>query len=118
MADTLADIYAAIPKMQCKPGCTRCCGPIPMNEEEARAFGPVPLERVGPGYVLSSCMDCPHSRGGSCAIYDRRPFICRLFGTAPDHPRLRCPEGCKPDKPLTAKQANALTQRFMTMKAA
>jgi uncharacterized protein len=59
----IQDIYALIPEVPCLPGCTACCQAFP--------------------YVCD--------RG--CTIYPVRPFICRLFGAAPN---LLCHLGARP----------------------
>lgn len=121
--DALAALYARIPSVDCIPGCTDCCGPIPVNREEARHFGPFPL--VGDqGIALSASLDCPNSSGGNCRIHDRRPFICRLFGTvdqlevADAERRMACPHGRKPSKPLTGAQVRALMVEYLELSGA
>lgn len=51
---------------------------------------------------------------GCCSVYDRRPFVCRLFGTSDDH-RLRCPHGCGPKRKLTKAQSDARTEEYMAV---
>ena len=60
-------LYKLIPSMDCIPGCTDCCGPVPLTSYEAQRFG----------------------------LYENRPLMCRLFGTV-DHPRMKCPHGKRP----------------------
>ncbi|MFI5296665.1 MAG: YkgJ family cysteine cluster protein [Polyangiales bacterium] len=67
-----------LPAMKCDAGCGACCGPAPASEAEyqkvlhvARSKGIVP-KRQG--------VTCPFFQGGTCQVYDARPFACRLFG--------------------------------------
>lgn len=112
---SLADIYARIPSVDCIPGCTDCCGVVPMNEAEAQVFG-APTEKMGIA-VISSAPKCPHSTKGCCDIHKDRPFTCRLFGTVREtrDPMLKqmvCPHGRLPKVPLTEAQARTLTRRY------
>ncbi len=100
----LEALYAAIPTFECKPGCSDCCGPVPFAKAE---WEPVKLVTR----IAGSCLDCSYSVGGKCSIYEHRPFMCRLFG-ATTEPKLQCPHGCAPAKPLTGKQAQILTARY------
>jgi Fe-S-cluster containining protein len=47
-----------------------------------------------------------------CSIYQARPFVCRLFGTA-DHERLKCPKGERPEQMLSAEEAEELINQFL-----
>lgn len=108
----LARLYAQIPTFECEPGCTDCCGPVPASDTEltrAPLLADI-VERLERG-----CLDCPYSLGGNCSVYADRPFICRLFGTAPEDERLRCPKGRAPTRPLTAAQAAALTNQYFSI---
>jgi len=99
-------IYDLVPEMECKEGCTDCCGPVPLSNWERDRIGaknnliyhPVKLE-------------CPYIKDGQCSVYEKRPFLCRLFGTV-DTMRLRCPHGRKPDKPLTEQQGMELIREY------
>lgn len=102
-AEALAAIYAKIPKFICKPGCTDCCGPVPFSKTE---WSVIKDKRT------ATCLDCPYSAGGSCAIYENRPFLCRIFG-ASEEPRLRCPHGCKPVFPLSIEETKKLTAEYI-----
>lgn len=102
--EKLIRIYAEIPAFTCKPGCTDCCGLVPFSRDEAAR---VPeREQIG--------CHCVHADKdiGRCTIYADRPFMCRLFGSAPAEPRLKCPHGCGPDKPLSSAKAKELTRRY------
>jgi Fe-S-cluster containining protein len=92
-------LYDKIPAFHCKDGCTDCCGVIFFSASE---WDQVTEKRQ------ATSLDCPYIEKGKCGIYEQRPYICRLFGST-DHPTLSCHHGCKPDRPLTRKECNALT---------
>ncbi|MFW6179744.1 MAG: YkgJ family cysteine cluster protein [Desulfohalobiaceae bacterium] len=99
----LQRLYDRIPSFRCMPGCTDCCGPVPFSRLE--------WQRVLDKRTGDASLTCPYARGGQCEIYDQRPFICRLMGATSD-PKLKCPRGCGPNKPLSARQAHRLTIRY------
>jgi len=101
----LKQIYAQIPAIECKPGCTDCCGPVPFSKTEWQL---IPEIRKGVS------INCPYSISGKCDIYDQRPFMCRIFGTA-DDPHLKCPHGCKPVKPLSKAGATEVTNQYLDL---
>lgn len=105
MNPLLRRLYEAIPPMQCKPGCTDCCGRVPFSRPEWAA---VPVKRR----QKDGCLDCPFIKAGVCSIYEHRPFICRLFAATED-PDLQCPHGCKPEHPLSQAQTDALVNAYM-----
>ncbi len=85
-------LYKEIPMLECKKGCTDCCGClIPFSPAE---WSRIKEKRTTSGFA------CPYSLEGKCDIYEQRPFLCRLFGTV-DEPVLRCPYGRRPENFLT-----------------
>lgn len=96
----LRQLYKEIPSFSCLLGCTGCCGPIPFTSSE--------WSRVRDKKKASG-IDCPYSLQGRCDIYDERPFICRLFGASED---LKCPRGCRPDKPLSVEKTRQLMRKY------
>ena len=112
-------VYRDIPSagMRCKSGCSDCCGPVPWSDAEiARVAVPLHAEWIDL-FGVRALQDpltgkCPFVTPAGCAVYDRRPFMCRLFGSTPSEPRLACPHGCRPSRTLTAPQAAALTCRY------
>lgn len=70
-----------LPPMRCDRGCGECCGPVPVTESEYRKVvfvaraKKLPPKRQG--------ITCPFFLDGTCAVYDARPFACRLFGHVP-----------------------------------
>lgn len=105
----LAQLYLAIPTFTCKPGCSDCCGPVPLAPAEWQKIS------MAPRKPSAGCLECTYQTADhSCSIYGDRPFLCRLFGATTDA-KLRCPHGCGPDKPLNAKQAAILTAKYMKL---
>lgn len=99
------EIYAKIPAFKCKQGCSDCCGIIVFARSE---WNQVKNRKTGKG------IDCPYICSEGCEIYKDRPFLCRIFG-ASDDPRLQCPHGCKPDKPLTIEESKELSDRYRAL---
>lgn len=83
----LHEIYNQIPTFNCIKSCTDCCGPIFMTGIE-RYLIEIPENFTG-------MTSCPWRGKGHCKIYDKRPLICRLFGTINDK-RLMCSFGKGP----------------------
>ena len=117
MTDPLHALYKRIPKvLGCRTGCSDCCGPVPMNAQEARVKAdPPPREFMGHTFtpLKPDCGTCAYATPEGCAIYEDRPFMCRLFATTVEEPLLTCPHGAKPVHPLSAKQVAALTAAYM-----
>lgn len=106
-------LYAKIPAWSCgQTGCSDCCGPVPAADVEIERAPK--LASITTRLALTGCFSCPYSEAGGCAIYEDRPFMCRLFGVA-DHPRLLCPHGHRPEKLLSAAQADALTRDYIAI---
>jgi len=101
---TLAEIYAAIPKVECRQLCSEQCSLILLGKVELdameKAFGGVLSHKPG-------CLSCPalDTFTKTCTVYDVRPFICRLFGASR---KLMCPHGCKPERQMTDQEEHAL----------
>lgn len=116
----LKKLYDLIPTFKCIEGCTDCCGPVMATREEMKK-GPQlkvvadRIESLVNDKVLSWCATCPYARPGhGCAIYEDRPFICRLFGTTED-PMLTCTHGYGSEKKFTIAQSTALTNRYLNL---
>ncbi len=114
-------IYREIPETsRCKAKCMDCCGPVPWSDEEfSRVQAEVPVtaiwnEIMGVRGLLNPLTGlCPFASPEGCKVYDRRPFMCRLFATSIEDTRLRCPHGVKPPAPLSAVKAGNLTQKYI-----
>jgi Fe-S-cluster containining protein len=112
-------LYREIPATSaCRAACMDCCGPVPWSDAEfARVKSDVPataawIEVQGVRAMIDALSQrCPFASPTGCKVYDRRPFMCRLFGAAND-PQLTCPHGCKAVNPLSARAARALTERY------
>jgi uncharacterized protein len=115
----LKRLYSRIPTFKCVSGCTDCCGPVPASLEE-RKHAPellTPPETTGQIVdILQGCSSCPYviENGGGCAIYDNRPFLCRLFGTVPGLP---CPHGAGPGKMLSLAEERELMHDYYKLVA-
>lgn len=81
-------IDRSMPKMQCDHGCGDCCGVAPCSEAEyQRVMNFASEHDIVP---LRQGSTCPFYWDGTCAVYEVRPGICRLFGHSPD---LVCSRG-------------------------
>lgn len=98
------DQYTRIPSFECLPGCTDCCGPVPITNAELTLITPKPFR--------DQDTHCQYQVDGGCGIYEHRPLLCRLFGTV-DDPRLRCPHGKRPEKLLTAYQGGTIMRKYL-----
>ena len=98
----LDKLYAKIPTFTCKEGCIDCCGPVPRckSEEDRILFK---MQQIG--------LACPYAVNGKCVIYEKRPFMCRLFGAVASG-SLKCPHGCGPENPLSEEEAFELTREY------
>jgi len=77
-----------LPPMRCDDGCGDCCGVVPVTETEYRA-----VERYAKAHGITPLDQndtCPFFQNGTCAVYDVRPTLCRLFGHTPG---MTCPHG-------------------------
>jgi uncharacterized protein len=106
----LAALYSAIPSFACKEGCHDCCGPVPVSKGEWQRI------KLEPRLKGLGCVSCAYLNDG-CSIYENRPYLCRLFGATVEA-KMRCPHGCGPEKPLTQKQTDILTKRYMKLMGA
>lgn len=97
-------LYKKIPGFKCKEGCTDCCGPIPFSRWE---WGRIKDKRK------AMSVSCPYSLNGKCDIYEKRPLICRLYGTVEGE--LECPHGRKPAKMLTQDEAQRIMKEYFLL---
>jgi uncharacterized protein len=91
----IEDLYALIPEISCRPGCTVCCTSfgIPSQTAVERKRLSVYLERRGRATGTARGTTCPYVGSAGCSIYPVRPLICRLYGVSPDY---CCREGVRP----------------------
>jgi uncharacterized protein len=102
----IKNLRKQIPTFKCRSGCSDCCGPVPWSDVERAQVK---------NHRQQQEIDCPYiilEQG--CAIYQDRPFLCRLMG-AVESGRMKCPYGCGPKKPLTEIQAHALTRKYIKL---
>jgi len=52
---------------------------------------------------------CPFKGETGCAIYERRPLICRLFGHIE---RMVCPHGCGADSQIEKEKADMISGNY------
>jgi Fe-S-cluster containining protein len=105
--DRMRAIYERVPKVACKRRCQQACGPVfeaggLTAREYERVTNLVGARPIAPGLVCGYL-----DRSGLCSVYGMRPLVCRLWG-AVDHPQMRCPHGCEPERWLTDEEARAL----------
>lgn len=106
IASKLADLYARVPRINCKGLCFECCGPIHAHAEEVKI-----MERKS-GLDLAfdgKTGQCSLlNNQNQCAVYRDRPLVCRLWGVVEDMP---CPHGCQPERMLTKMEGMMLMAR-------
>ena len=110
MIAKLADIYEQIPKSTCPEGCGKCCGPVFPSLAESRNIKDwckVHHVEYREFLVLGEDGMCPYlTEAKRCAIYQVRPFLCRLAGVSTE---LRCPiDQCQAQRQLNRRQSDAL----------
>lgn len=96
--------------MNCKEGCSDCCGPVPFSDKEWEKVKNRP--RRG-----DNSLKCQFLIDNKCSIYEDRPYICRIFATTKGVKELECPHGCKPFFPLPAERSEELTLNYMQLKS-
>lgn len=112
-------LYRELPAMACRPGCSDCCGPVPWSPAEWARVADEPAALTARRVPMDNAtvaaapdqLKCPFATAEGCSVYDRRPFICRLFGTAKDV-RLTCPHGCGPRKKISAERAASMRHSY------
>lgn len=105
---SLDDIYARMPRANCKGLCQAYCGFIACTELEAKR-----MEEAAGGVKLAVGADgfCVYLKEGRCSVYAERPFVCRLFG-AGTNPLMLCPHGCQPDRRVNDTEARAIQRQI------
>lgn len=119
MTDALRRLYDKIPTFKCRTGCGDCCGLVPWSPEEfAKVAARLPADATAQPFVDGTVIPmrdgstkCPFFDHG-CTVYEDRPFMCRLFGTARDA-RLTCRHGCQPGHMLTKAKALSLKACYL-----
>ena len=111
-SDTLAALYAGIPTFRCRAGCHDCCGPVPVTPLEAKRLGipGEPMTRTKPGTMTCEFV----GPLGECTVYEKRPYICRMFGATVDM-RLHCHHGCRPVGQLSMPETDRRSHAYMAL---
>lgn len=89
----LEQMYAALPSLHCRGKCASSCVPIDMSDterERVRRHTGITIAPRGEA-TSGSCQALTFL--GTCAAYEVRPMICRLWGVSASMP---CPHGCRP----------------------
>lgn len=95
MLNAAEAIYDKVPPANCKGLCRDCCGPVFMEHFEWDRIAARVGHHPRPTAEQRARLDCPLlTEAGQCSVYDVRPLICRLWGSAEGMP---CPFGCEPD---------------------
>lgn len=107
-------------KVDCKKGCSDCCGIVPFSREE---FNAIPLDKkseiefsnLGDQFLPmpKQGLQCPfvvnNDSEKQCGIYEYRPLMCRSFGRVEG---LLCPHGANIAKPLKHKHMIHLLEKL------
>jgi hypothetical protein len=89
----LEELYAALPSLECRGQCAESCVPVDMSDAERDRITRIHGVRIVPREKTAGS-SCPALTFlGTCAVYEVRPMICRLWGVAE---AMRCPHGCRP----------------------
>ena len=109
--------------MTCEAGCLDCCAGY------APAMSKWEWEQINhPGKVVTHALtNCPFMTDSGCAVYARRPLICRLYAIVAQSElaekgiaetlTLACPKGYTPEPPLpvaTALEMLVMWQRLIS----
>ena len=124
--EALEALYRLVPDIPgCKGLCHNSCTSIEMSQRERERlreagmeFTPhdVAVRKLPETGVAHRCEALDASN--RCTVYDKRPMVCRLFGTTQVHVGegfgfLNCEYGCAPERPLTEQQALELLDGSM-----
>jgi hypothetical protein len=102
----LHELYNRLPGMKCIPGCTDCCGRAPWSPLEYEQLTDEEKERF---HKLT--WQCPFAVPGvGCSVHEKRPFICRFFGTTP---ATVCPREVMPDGFISVEETQELTTYYV-----
>ena len=100
----IKELYENIPPSVCGKDCAKCCtNIIQFTASEEKMMG---------GYEWDG--QCSHLIDGRGSVYDRRPLICRLYGTSE---LLRC-EGCTPERYLSEKETGEIIHIYVRYRKA
>lgn len=108
-------ILDLIPTFKCKPGCSDCClmnlavkicanGDLITNGTWFR------IGKIGAVEQLGKCMNATPS---GCTNYNRRGFLCRLYGASEMLPD--CPHGYGAQRKLTIEETREIILHFNSL---
>ncbi len=103
----LDELYAKIPRIECRGQCWDTCGPIDMATAERTRINDVAGVDIPRGtFAYDGPSTCPAlGMMKTCTVYEIRPLICRLWGVAEGMP---CTYGCRPERYLTEAETYEL----------
>jgi Fe-S-cluster containining protein len=118
----LNEIYDALPSVNCKGLCWTNCAYINVLPIEVvnieQATGAAPELIAVPNLVNGKPMpmikptagdQCPYLIMRRCSIYERRPLICRVYGSGAG---LRCPHGCQPSRVIPDQEVESAIRKI------
>lgn len=129
----LREVYDLVPDAGCKGLCWESCGPIDMGFYEhlvLRGALGRDIGQVQPGTIGKDDWLCPllDKATRKCTVYEDRPLICRLWGSADPRPSANrhygndpsrprglgpCPHGCKPEGGFMSRSLEDRVRRMM-----
>lgn len=110
--ERLQAIYAKIPGSRCVEGCNECCGPIYVSKTELANLGG-PIKKYLDKEFKTAPEGCHYLVDGQCSVYENRPFICRIFGVAPEtEGLLKCNKGSIPERVLSRQEFDMLWSAY------
>jgi hypothetical protein len=94
----LDDLYARIPKMECRGKCQGACTVIEMTTAERQritAAGVTIPHAFSQINGVDGIPSCPAlTMFGQCSVYAVRPIVCRIWGAIES---MSCSYGCRPE---------------------
>ncbi len=103
-------IYSGLPALECKGLCHDVCVAAGMSRAE---WGRI-LEELWGRVPKGDGVHCVLLEKGRCSVYPIRPLVCRLWGLV-DHPLMKCPHGCTPERWLTSEEGWALMEEVQRL---
>lgn len=113
---TLEDIYAMVPKLDCRGHCAPLCRNQQLRvanieARRANAVG-VKVDDSSIVFALDPKGRCHKFRNGWCTVHADKPLVCRLWGATED---MVCDWGCVPERVLPVLEARMLSYAVALM---
>lgn len=108
-AAQLDEIYAKLPRIDCRKRCQAFCGAtIPMSKVELRRMERLLGKELW--FPVHKKPVCPvlDVKTGGCKAYGVRPAICRLWGLTEG---MACPHGCVPERWLSVEECHEILEK-------